>query len=347
MALTRFRTKTAPRHKKTNINESFYLWELLKSYFVTYESIKTWEDYAEDTQLNDFLKRYSGSLEDNITRLETAMDKQGLGEPDRQTIGVTYTLGANKLNDRYIANETLTLAQKNVDLLTRAIGAPAINDDIHSLLVKFVPGAMEYRDEMAKYVEMNGWLESSSYVPQVTVGTKRKPAKGPSSKSDVHGDSSASLVDRVKQDTLTIGTIAGLIGVSSMHIVGMLWMWLGWAKVSTLQVSGAIFIDESDVNTTLGLMISAIAHLIVGSAGGVLLSHYMKYVGKDFFWLKGLALSGLLLLGGMGLIVHMLNIYPKAEKDALTQFLHMINYFIYGIVVSYILARYAVYKKRT
>lgn len=89
MALPRIRTKTAPRQKKNSINESFYLWELLKSYFATYESIKTWDDYAEDPQLTDLFKRYSGSLADNMASLEEAMEKQGLAEPDSQVTGLT------------------------------------------------------------------------------------------------------------------------------------------------------------------------------------------------------------------------------------------------------------------
>jgi hypothetical protein len=86
---------------------------------------------------------------------------------------------------------------------------------------------------------------------------------------------------------------------------------------------------------------------MVGSAGGVLLAHYMKYTGKDLYWLKGLALAGFMLLGGMGFMVHVMQIMPQMDKDTLTVLFHIINYFIYGLVVAYVIARYGELRRQS
>jgi len=65
-------------------------------------------------------------------------------------------------------------------------------------------------------------------------------------------------------------------------------------------------------------LISILVHFMIGSAGGVLLAYYMKFAGKDFYWLKGLALATFMLVTGMGFTTHILNILPEIHKYILT-----------------------------
>ena len=65
-----------------------------------------------------------------------------------------------------------------------------------------------------------------------------------------------------------------------------------------------------------------------------------KSSGKDYYWLKGLALAGFMLLLGMGLVQSVLKIVPQLKSDSLTTLAHIISYVIYGLVSSYVIAKY-------
>ena len=142
------------------------------------------------------------------------------------------------------------------------------------------------------------------------------------------------------KDTFTIGTIAGILGTIIMHLFSMILTALGLEKISDLQASAAIFLDWSQVNTTVGFIVGAIVHLMIGASGGVLLAYFIKSSGKDYYWLKGLALAGFMLLIGMGLIQGVLEIVPQLKSDSLTTLAHIFNYVIYGLVSSYVIAKY-------
>jgi len=83
------------------------------------------------------------------------------------------------------------------------------------------------------------------------------------------------------RDTLTIGTIAGVLGTVVMHISSMIFEKLGLIKMTTLQVSSAIFLDWSQVNTPMGIVIGAVVHFIIGAGRGVLLLGILRD-GKRF-----------------------------------------------------------------
>jgi len=142
------------------------------------------------------------------------------------------------------------------------------------------------------------------------------------------------------KDTLTIGTIAGVLGTLVMHLLSMLWKFLGLIKITTLQVSAAIFLNWGQVNTPIGYIVGGASHLMIGAAGGVILAYFIRFSGRDYFWLKGLALAGFMLLAGMGFVVRILKIAPQMSNDSLTSLLHIISY-MYGVVSSYIIARYS------
>lgn len=148
------------------------------------------------------------------------------------------------------------------------------------------------------------------------------------------------------KDTLTIGTIAGIAGTIVLHLLSLVFEAFGLVKINTLQVSAAIFLAWSQVNTTVGFIVGAIVHLMIGATGGVLLAYFMRYSGKDYYPVKGLALAGFMLLGGMGLIIPVIGIVPQMRQDSLTVLFHTITFIAYGLSVSYIIARYADFSER-
>ncbi|MFA7468527.1 MAG: hypothetical protein WCY82_09710, partial [Desulfotomaculaceae bacterium] len=105
-------------------------------------------------------------------------------------------------------------------------------------------------------------------------------------------NSTKSLVEKATEDTFVTGAVAGILGTIVLHILSLIWMNLGLIGITTMQVSGEIFLDPGQINTMAGFWVSIFVHFLVGSAGGVLLAYFMKFAGYDFYWIKGLALAG-------------------------------------------------------
>ncbi|MDP3043818.1 MAG: hypothetical protein Q8N93_00190, partial [Bacillota bacterium] len=77
---------------------------------------------------------------------------------------------------------------------------------------------------------------------------------------------------------------------------------------------------------------------------GVLLAYFMRFAGKDYWWLKGLALAGLMLLAGMAVVLRVLNVAPELRASGLTTLFHIVNFSVYGLVTAYIINRFGVFR---
>lgn len=159
----------------------------------------------------------------------------------------------------------------------------------------------------------------------------------PTIKPTLKTGTTKNMAEKVSEDTFAIGAFAGILGTIVLHILSFLWEYLGLINITTMQISGEIFLNPSQINTFAGTAVSIIAHFIVGAVGGVLLAYFMEVSGYGFYWLKGLALAGFMLLAGMGLIVNIMGLAPQMRIDAVGVLFHMISYTAYGLVLSYTL----------
>lgn len=167
----------------------------------------------------------------------------------------------------------------------------------------------------------------------------------PSLKPAFSANTTKNIVEKVAHDTFTTGAIAGILGTVVLHALGIIWKYLGLLEITTLQIAGEIFLNPNQINTFAGFVVSMISHFVVGSAGGVLLAFFMKIFGHDFYWFKGLALAGFMLLTGMGLIVNIMDIATDTRKDAVTILFYIAQYVAYGLLVSYIIFKFAQIRK--
>jgi len=162
----------------------------------------------------------------------------------------------------------------------------------------------------------------------------------PTIKPILKAETTKNIVEKATHDTFITGTVAGIMGTLVLHTLSLLWESLGLIHITTMQVSGEIFLIPSQINTLSGFIVSIIVHFMIGAAGGVLLAYFMKYSGYDFYWFKGLALAGFMLLVGMGLVVNVMGITPQMRQDAVGVLFHIITYMAYGLVVSYIIYKF-------
>ncbi|MBS4022865.1 MAG: hypothetical protein KGZ79_10685 [Dethiobacter sp.] len=72
----------------------------------------------------------------------------------------------------------------------------------------------------------------------------------------------------------------------------------------------------------------------------MLLAYFIRFAGKDYYWLKGLALGGFMVLAGMGFVVDLMNLVPEMRESSVTVLFHIITFFVYGLTASYIIAKY-------
>lgn len=176
---------------------------------------------------------------------------------------------------------------------------------------------------------------------QVRYDYEQAAELAPAIKSTLRADTTKNIVEKAIHDTFITGVVAGILGTLVLHVLSLLWKYLGFINVTTMQVSGEIFLNPNQINTFAGFIVSILAHFIIGSAGGVLLAYFMKISSYNFYWLKGLGLAGFMLLTGMGLVVNIMGIAPQMKKDAVGVLFHIINYMAYGLVVAYILYKFA------
>lgn len=148
------------------------------------------------------------------------------------------------------------------------------------------------------------------------------------------------------KDALTIGAIAGTIGILIIQGISMVLAWLGIIEMTILDVAALLFLNEAQANTAAGMMVGFITHLLTGATGGVILAYIIKFTGDDYYWVKGLALGGIMNLGFMGFAVTLLGIAPEMRTDAVTMLVHIIEQFIFGLISAYIIVKFGRFEIR-
>ena len=191
--------------------------------------------------------------------------------------------------------------------------------------------------------------DENANIESIRVRYDYEPAAelAPAINQTLRADSTRSLVEKATEDTFTTGAMAGILGTIVLHILSLIWLNLGLISITTMQVSGEIFLIPGQINTLAGFWVSIFVHFLVGSAGGVLLAYFMKFAGYDFYWVKGLALAGFMLLMGMGLVVDMMGIATQMRRDAVGVLFHIISYIAYGLAVSYAIFKFTHLKKQS
>ncbi len=149
------------------------------------------------------------------------------------------------------------------------------------------------------------------------------------------------------RDTITIGTIAGFIGTVAMHATNVILKYFGVVKTTTLQMASNLFLNWEQANTLYGTIVGGINHFFIGTLVGVTIAFTLRYFGKDYYLLKGLGITGIGYLIGMGFIAPLINIVPQVRTDPLTLLGHIAAFTVFGIVTPTIIAYYSDFKIRS
>jgi hypothetical protein len=93
------------------------------------------------------------------------------------------------------------------------------------------------------------------------------------------------------RDTITTGSIAGIIATLVFLSVNYIFKLLGYHFTSTWEATAGIFLSNNLVHTPLGYIIGFVGQFVIGASGGISLAYILKFTGYDYYILKGLGMG--------------------------------------------------------
>jgi hypothetical protein len=146
------------------------------------------------------------------------------------------------------------------------------------------------------------------------------------------------------RDTITIGSIAGLVGTFVMGLFNLLIRMLGFKFITTWETAANIFLNPQLIHTTTGYFIGLLTQFILGAIFGTVVSYTLRLTGKDFYILKGIGVGAIIWLASIGLFMRLLHIELQGRVDPVSNIMAILEFNMMGIIISMIIARYAKFK---
>ncbi len=143
------------------------------------------------------------------------------------------------------------------------------------------------------------------------------------------------------RDTITIGTIGG--SVSTVIFLVADWAIdaiLGIKYTSSIEGTSSIYLNPDYIHTVAGYILGTVNTFLLGSTVGVLVAITLRIFGKDYYLLKGIGVALMWKMGTFGILAPIANITPNIKNEPQTMLLAMLNFFIMGIISSFIVKKY-------
>jgi hypothetical protein len=147
------------------------------------------------------------------------------------------------------------------------------------------------------------------------------------------------------RDTITMGSIAGLISTAVMTFYHWLFRFFGFKFIDTWETAANIFLNRSLVHTPFGICIGFFGQFILGSIFGTTVAYTLRLTGKDYHWLKGVGVGAMIWFVSVGLFMKLLRLELEGRGQLFTNLMTIIDFIILGTIDSIIIAKYARFKK--
>jgi hypothetical protein len=141
-------------------------------------------------------------------------------------------------------------------------------------------------------------------------------------------------------DTITIGTISGIIAAIVMTLIDWILLLSGIQFTPPWVVAGNILLNTDVLYTPAGILIGYIVQFLLGSGLGVIVTIVIKLTGKDYYLIKGLGVSSLFYIGSTGIMQTLVNIAPWMRSEISSTLMALINFIVLGVLSSLIIAKY-------
>lgn len=142
------------------------------------------------------------------------------------------------------------------------------------------------------------------------------------------------------RDTITIGSIAGIISTLIFVSVNYIFKLLGYQFTSTWEATAGIFLSNNLVHTPSGYIIGILGQYVIGASGGIFMAYVLKFTGNDHYILKGLGVGGFYWILSVGIIGKIINITQQFADEPVTNILIILDLAIFSIINVLIIRMY-------
>lgn len=143
------------------------------------------------------------------------------------------------------------------------------------------------------------------------------------------------------KDRITLGTIAGLVGTIPQVLISFISFKMGYAKYFSYQLAAGVHLTKELAAKPMGIIMGGYIWELTGALIGILILFLIIKTGTDFWWLKGIIVTDVLMytvIYGLVFDVGSANVLPE---DIATNLTEMVGNTLFGLTAAFLAAKWA------
>ena len=138
------------------------------------------------------------------------------------------------------------------------------------------------------------------------------------------------------KDRIALGTISGLLASIPSFVINFILVQIGFARWYSFQIGGSIYLHPENTNTLQGFIFGTLVWLIPASALGIIIAYVIRNTGEDFWWLKGIIITMVLMFLFTYGFLYTLGGATIVPFDFATNISVFIENVVFGLTASYL-----------
>lgn len=147
------------------------------------------------------------------------------------------------------------------------------------------------------------------------------------------------LIIKIK-DSTALGAVAGIVATIPQLVFDFIMVQLGYSGYYAFQLSGSIYLLKRFTDDILGFVLGGIIWESMAMFLGIITVFYMRFTGKDYWWLKGIVVSNVIMFAAIYGFLYSLGAAKIVPFDIPTNFTVLIGNIIFGLTKSYLVVRW-------
>lgn len=141
------------------------------------------------------------------------------------------------------------------------------------------------------------------------------------------------------KDKITLGTVAGMIATIPQLFLHEIFVFTGYIKYHSLQLTGSVFLLKKLSDDPLGLFIGFVVWETIAAILGVATVYILILTGKDNWWLKGLIFTIALAFISVYGFAYTLGGAKIVPFDIKTNFVVLLGSILFGLLMPYLIIK--------
>lgn len=147
------------------------------------------------------------------------------------------------------------------------------------------------------------------------------------------------------KDTIAVGTFAGTIGIAILDLSTFISRMAGIRTSTPWDVATLVFLNPRYLGTVSGYIVGLSGSLAMGIAIGIITALVIRISGHDYALLKGVLVAEAIGFVTLGFFAPLLGIAAFLKNEPATNIFALVNLFIFGLVVGFVIKRYGVFTR--